>query len=122
MPFCPNCDTELKGNVSICPDCGEMLAEGTLDEFEEAELESDEAICLYRSRSSATTSELSAALREAGIKFVFAKVKGPADIDGAGELYSGDEIDGEFHVAEEDYEEAREITRSLFGELEEEEL
>ena len=122
MPFCPNCDTELKGNVSICPDCGEMLAEGTLDEFEEAELESDDSLCLYRSSSSAATSELTAALREAGIKFVFAKVKGPADIGGVGELYSGDEIDGEFHVSEEDIDEAREIARSLFGEIEEEEI
>jgi len=122
MPFCPNCDTELKGNVSICPDCGELLTAVSLDEFEEAELTSDEAICLFRSRSTATTSELSSALREAGIKFVFAKVKGPADIDGSSELYSGDEIDGEFHVSEEDYDEAREITRSLFGEVEEEEI
>ena len=122
MPFCPNCDTELKGNVSICPDCGEMLSTRTLDEFEEAELESDEAVCLYRSPTSLASTELSGALREAGIKFAFSKVKGPADIDGAGELYSGDEIDGEFHVAEEDYEEAREIARSLFGEIEEEEI
>lgn len=122
MPFCPNCDTELKGNVSICPDCGELLTESSLDEFEEAELKSDESICLYRSSSSVATNELSGALREAGIKFVFAKVKGPADIGGVGELYSGEEIDGEFRVAEEDYEEARDIARSLFGEIEEEEI
>jgi hypothetical protein len=122
MPFCPNCETEFKGNVSICPDCGEIVAKGTLDEFEEAELQSDIAVCLYRSSSSAATHELSDALREAGIKFKFAQVQGPADIGGDGELYSGDEIDGEFRVAEEDYEEAREIARSLFGEIEEEEL
>jgi hypothetical protein len=122
MPFCPNCETEFKGNVSICPDCGETVVEGTVDEFEEAEVESNAAVCLYRSSSSTITQELSDALREAGIKFAFAKVQVPADIAGAGELYSGDEIDGEFHVSEEDYEEAREITRSLYGEFEDEEL
>lgn len=122
MPFCPNCETEYKGHVSVCPECGERLIEADLDELEELDTDEleEEYVLLYRSTSRSETDELSEALREEGIAFSF-RPAGSASPSGrtVRQLYSGGKIDGEFYVGEEDYDDARQVVESLFGEVDE---
>lgn len=122
MPFCPNCETEYKGHVSVCPECGEHLVEMTEDEELDEELEGDESeqILLYRSPSPEITDELTDALRDAGITFDFRPVIGRGSVAGSVKsLYRGQNIDGEFYVSEDDIDAAKEIAESIIGDIEE---
>ena len=122
MPFCPNCETEYKGHVSVCPECGEHLIEMTEDEDLEEELLEDETeqILLYRSPSPEITDELTDALRDAGITFDFRPNEGRGRATGSVKsIYRGQNIDGEFFVGEDDFDAAKEIAESIIGDIEE---
>ncbi|MCC6962850.1 MAG: hypothetical protein IT585_06325 [candidate division Zixibacteria bacterium] len=119
MPFCPNCETEYKGNVSVCPECGEHLIEMTEDEDLEESVDADEAelFLLYRSPSPEISEELTDALRDAGITFEFRPVENSAR--SVKSLYRGQNVDGEFYVGEDDLDVAKEIAESIIGDLDE---
>lgn len=112
MPYCPNCEVEYKGQLSVCPECGELLTEVIPDEVEDPPEEPEEGmLCLHRSPEQEQSDELEEALKEAGIQYVFKPL---------GRLYSSEAFDGEFYVHEDSYEEARELAESLLGDIEDE--
>jgi hypothetical protein len=121
MPFCPNCETEYKGHVSVCPECGEHLIEMTEDEELEEEFDEEEGeqILLYRSPSPEITDELTDALRDAGITFDFRPVESKSRAGSVKSIYRGQNIDGEFYVGEDDFDAAKEIAESIIGDIEE---
>lgn len=122
MPFCPNCETEYKGHVSVCPECGEHLVEMTEDEELEEELAGDEAesMLLYRSPSPEVTDDLKDALRDAGITFDFRPIEDRrAGVGSVKTIYRGQNVDGEFYVAEDDFDAAKEVAESIIGDIEE---
>jgi hypothetical protein len=124
MPFCPNCETEYKGHVSVCPECGEHLIDTSLEDLDDLSEEAeDDMVLLYRSTSRINSDSLMEALKDAGINYVFK----PFDDAGGGrpksgvkQLYRTVFVDGEFYVNEEDYDTAKEIAESVIGDLEEE--
>lgn len=119
MSFCPNCEMDYKGNVSVCPECGEHLIEVAEDEEREEELAAEEVeqLLLYRSPSPEITEELSDALRDAGIAFDFRKLEVSSRT--VKSLYRGQNVDGEFYVSEDDFEAAKEIAEGIIGDLDE---
>ena len=123
MPFCPNCETEYKGHVSVCPECGEHLidtsVEEELDDLDE-EMEED-LVLLYRSTSRANSDALMEALKDAGITYVFKPAdEGVRPKGTARKMYGNVFVDGEFYVSEDDYDTARETAESVLGEIEDE--
>lgn len=112
MPYCPNCEVEYKGQLSVCPECGEHLVESLPDEVEEVPEEPEEGmLCLHRSPDQERSESLMDALREAGIQFVFKPL---------GRYCSTEAFDGEFYVPEDLYEEARDIAEAILGDIEDE--
>jgi hypothetical protein len=103
---------EYKGQLSVCPECGELLTE-TLPEELEDPLEGPEEgmVCRHRSPDQAQSEELEEALKEAEIQYFFKPLR-RVTVTGA--------FDGEFYVHEDAYEEAREVAESILGEIEEE--
>src|SRR5512140_514252 len=100
MPFCPNCETEYKGHVSVCPVCGEHLIDTSVEDLDDLSDEmEDDMVLLYRSTSRANSDALMDALREAGINYVFkaAEDVGPRSKKA---LYRTAFVDGEFFVNE----------------------
>ncbi len=119
MPFCPNCETEYKGHVSVCPECGEHLIDTSVEDLDDLSDEmEDDMVLLYRSASRANSDALMDALRDAGINYVFkaAEDAGPRSKKG---LYRTAFVDGEFFVNEEDFDNAKEVAESILGDLEE---
>jgi hypothetical protein len=118
MPFCPNCETEYKGNVSVCPECGEHLIDTSVEDLEDLSEEmEDDMVLLYRSSGRANSDALMDALRDAGILYVF-KASEDTGPRGKKTLYRTAFVDGEFFVNEEDYDTAKEIAESVLGDLE----
>lgn len=119
MPFCRNCEMDYKGNVSVCPECGDHLIEIAEDEEREEELAAEEVeqLLLYRSPSPEITEEMSDALRDAGIAFEFRKLEVSSRT--VKSLYRGQNVDGEFYVSEDDFETAKEIAEGIIGDLDE---
>ena len=114
MPFCPNCETHYKGQLSICPECGEQLIESAIDEIEGIpEAADDHLISLHRSPSEEESEILRKALRQAGIGFVFKQ---------SDSIYDSGAFDGEFCVDEDDYDEAREVAESVLDDIEDKPL
>ena len=123
MPFCPNCETEYKGHVSVCPECGEHLIDTSIEDLDDLSEEADDdMVLLYRSTSRSNSDTLMDALREAGINYVFKPVDEPGTKPKAGvkQIYRTAFVDGEFYVNEEDYDTAREVAEGVLGDLEEE--
>jgi hypothetical protein len=119
MPFCPNCETEYKGHVSVCPECGEHLIDTSVEDLEDLSEEmEDDMILLYRSASRINSDALMDALRDAGITYVFkaAEDTGPRSKKAS---YRTAFVDGEFFVAEDDFDTAKEIAESVLGDLDE---
>jgi len=120
MPFCHNCQTEYKGHVSVCPECGEHLSDATLDELEEMAAERDhQMILIYKSSNQANSEALIEAFKDAGINHIYkpatsANCGQPAGIS---DLYNDHSLVGEFYVWENDYDLAREVAESIVGEL-----
>ncbi|MFH2055496.1 MAG: hypothetical protein ABIJ61_06015 [bacterium] len=111
MPFCPNCDAEYKGKLSVCPECGEHLNDQ--DEVELVEVQDEEyegMLCLFRSPTQEESEEATDALRDAGIKYVFKPL---------GRIHPSEAFDGEFYVNEDDFEEATRILEDIVGDVEE---
>ncbi len=112
VPFCPNCEVEYKGQLSVCPECGEHLVESVPDEVDEVSEEPEEGmLCLHRSPDQGQSEELTEALKDAGIPFIFKPL---------GRIYATEAFDGEFYVHEDNYEEARDVAESVLGDFEEE--
>jgi hypothetical protein len=119
MPFCPNCETEYKGHVSVCPECGEHLIDTSVEDLEDLSDEmEDDMILLYRSSSRASSDALMDALRDAGVNFVF-KASEDTGTRAKKGLYRTAFVDGEFYVNEEDHDSAKEIAESILGDLDE---
>ncbi len=110
---------DYKGNVSVCPECGDHLIEIAEDEEREEELAAEEVeqLLLYRSPSPEITEEMSDALRDAGIAFEFRKLEVSSRT--VKSLYRGQNVDGEFYVSEDDFETAKEIAEGIIGDLDE---
>jgi len=120
MPFCPNCETEYKGNVSVCPECGEHLIDTSVEDLESLSEEmEDDMVLLYRSSGRANSDALMDALRDAGILYVF-KASEDTGPRAKKTLYRTAFVDGEFFVNEEDYDTAKEIAEAVLGDLEDE--
>ena len=122
MPFCKNCQTEYKGNVSVCSDCGEIMEKASLDELEEMEAKfDDELIILYKSTSRDDTENLIDALKEAGVSYVFRRARGNgSEAIAIADFYNDHALDGEFCVKEDDYDRAREIAESVLDDFDDE--
>jgi len=88
------------------------LLETSIDELEEEVVEAEEEqLLLYRSTSRDNSDTLSEALRDAAVPFTFKP---------GGRYFGGQALHGEFYVSEEDFDLAKEIVESTFGEVEEE--
>jgi hypothetical protein len=113
MPFCPNCDAEYKGKLSVCPECGEMLTDPNEEEDLEDTVEEphEGMLCLFRSPEKEESELAVQALRDAGIKFVFRPL---------GRVHQSEAYDGEFYVGEDDYDDAKEALEDAVGEIEDE--
>jgi hypothetical protein len=124
MPFCPNCETEYKGHVSVCPECGEHLIDTSVEDLDDLSEEMDDVmILLYRSTSRPSSDTLMEALKEAGINYVFKPFDaavGARPKAGVKNLYRNVFVDGEFFVSEDDYDTAKEIAETVLGDIEEE--
>ncbi len=124
MPFCPNCETEYKGHVSVCPECGEHLIDTSVEDLEDLSEEmEDDMVLLYRSFSRANSDTLMEALRDAGITYVFKPTDdsaGASPKSGVKSIYRNVFVDGEFFVSEDDYDTAKEIAESVLGDIEDE--
>lgn len=111
MPFCPNCDAEYKGKLSVCPECGEHLNDDEEVELEEVEVDEIESmLCVFRSPTEEESEAATEVLREAGLKYVFRPL---------GRLHQSEAFDGEFYVNEDDFEEAKQILEDVVGDVEE---
>jgi predicted amidophosphoribosyltransferase len=123
MPFCPNCETEYKGHVSVCPECGEHLIDTSEEDLDDLSEEmDDDMVILYRSTSRASSDTLMDALKEAGINYVFKPFDDSAGARpkmGVKNLYRNVFADGEFFVSEDDFDTAKEIAESVLGDIEE---
>lgn len=112
MPFCPNCDAEFKGTLSVCPECGEHLNDQEEIDLEALKEDEHEGLhCLFRSPEEEESEAATEALREAGIVFVFRPL---------GRVHQSEAFDGEFYVAEDDFEKAKEVLEDVVGDLEDE--
>ena len=124
MPFCPNCETEYKGHVSVCPECGEHLIDTSVEDLEDLSEEmEDDMVLLYRSSSRVNSDTLMEALRDAGIIYVFKPSDDASGIrpkSGVKSIYRNVFVDGEFYVSEDDYDTAKEIAESVLGDVEDE--
>ena len=108
--YCPKCRVKYKNDISLCPDCGELLVE-SLPPANKPDYHG--MVVVYTTSDQSKILIAKSLLEDADIKF-FASGDGIMDLFGAGRLGFNPIVGAiDFKVKPEDEEEAKEILAGL---------